>query len=237
MHTNNQHHNVIQKYNGINGRWIWIWAGLWLLMTLGLMLAVTPVELSVALSLKGSWNSAFGGFIQHWGRKPASVLVIAAAFLLTSKHQRTLRPHLTRASAALLVQFLLHPAILTNVLKLLSGRIRPLHLEADAANFTPFYSWSAGLGDFAFPSGHVAIAMILSPCVIQLYLLRRYGACVALAAVTLVWGGVMAWGRVMYGAHYLSDVLFSLGMGIAMGPVSLYAADHILQRINRHKTS
>ncbi len=209
---------------------VYVWAVFWLLATLMAMAALTPWDLEIAWSFKDSWSSSFGEFVQDWGRKPVSLLVIGAAFLLTSKRHRIQYPNLSRASAALLVQLVVHPALLTNAIKLLAGRVRPVHLDAAAENYRPFFHWSPGVGDFSFPSGHVAVVMVLVPCVIQLFLLRRRFAGWLLGLVLAVWVAAVAYGRVMYGAHYLTDVVFSIGVGMALGPVSLTLADRFFKR-------
>ena len=218
-----------------NRRWTLIWAALWLSATLALIFAVTPRDLETALRFKDSWNSAFGGFIQRWGPKPASLLIIAAAFAVTAKQYRENHPDMTRAAAALLVHVVLFPAILVNLLKLLSGRIRPVYLDAGADNFTAFFHWSPGLGDFSFPSGHVAMTTILAPCVMLLFMQRRRVAGSVLGGVMLLWAGVVAYGRVMYGAHYLTDVLFSFGFGMTLAPFSLLVGDAIVARMEKRR--
>ena len=63
--------------------------------------------------------------------------------------------------------------------------------------------------------------MILAPCVVLLGIQRQ---ALGLALVTLGWAGAVAFGRVSYGAHFPTDVLFSIGIGVALAPLSLTIA-------------
>jgi membrane-associated phospholipid phosphatase len=196
--------------------------------TLLILLAVSSRDLTISLALAGFRGGAFGLFVQEWGRKPASLLILAAAVVLTNRSLRSEYPLVARASAAVLVQLLLQPALLTNALKLLSGRARPLQIGPTGEGFAPFYELSPGFGDFSFPSGHVAVAMILAPCVVLLWRERQPLAAFGLALVTLGWAGTVAFGRVSYGAHFPTDVLFSIGIGVALAPLSLRLGDAIV---------
>ena len=93
--------------------------------------------------------------------------------------------------------------------KALWGRVRFRDLSAAAgyAGFTPFYVINGFTGDKSFPSGHAAgagmsfLAMFL-PALSRNC--RRYQwACFA---VPFVYTGVVAYTRLVMGAHYLSDV-------------------------------
>jgi len=205
--------------------------GLTLGLTLLVLGVVAPWDLSLSLSLEPARGDAFGAFVQHWGRKPASLLVVAAAFALTTKSYRAVHPLVARCSAAVLSQVLLHPALLTNLLKLLSGRPRPVALGPAGEGFVHFFSMSPGFGDFSFPSGHVAVAMLLAPCALLLWREGRLRESVAVAVATAVWSGAVAYGRVRFGAHFPTDVLFSIGIGVALAPVSLRLGELLLARL------
>lgn len=203
-------------------------AGATLVATMVALLAIAPWDLEVSRALGGVFGATFGAFIQDWGRKPASVLVVGAAFALTSRAVRVSRPLLARASAALLAQVVLHSALLTNLVKLVVGRPRPVHLGPAGEGFAAFTALAPGFGDFSFPSGHVAVAMILAPCALLLWREGRRRASAAVATTTLAWAGVVALGRVSHGAHFPTDVAASIGLGVALAPLSVRLGDRIL---------
>jgi membrane-associated phospholipid phosphatase len=92
----------------------------------------------------------------------------------------------------------------------LVGRIRP---EDSLAETVPT----------AFPSGHVAFATAI---VTALALLFRHWLWWALGAVWIVW---MCWSRTYLAAHWLTDVLGGLVLGIAVG-VLVWASVETIRR-------
>jgi len=209
----------------------WLAAGF--LVTLLAALALSPWDVALSLRFVEAREGAFGSFVQHWGRTPGKALAIGAAVVFALKQVRTSHPLAVRASAAILVQFVLHPGILTNLLKLLTGRPRPVHLGAAGEGFVAFPSLNPAIGDFSFPSGHVAVAMVLAPCVLLLWRERRRWASLAVGLFALGWAGTVALGRVVSGAHFPTDVVFSLGAGIALAPLSLGLGDALARRLTK----
>ncbi len=207
-----------------------IWILGFLILTFLVMLALNASDLAISLSFKSSWGGAFGEFIQNRGRKPATPLILGAGAALAFPSIREKYALLSRAGAALAAQTLIHPAILTNFIKFVWGRPRPVHLGASGEGFVNFYSISPGFGDFSFPSGHVAVAMILSPCALLLWRQNKRAASVLIWAATIVWAGTVAYGRVAYGAHFPTDAAFSIGLGVALAPVSVRLGDWALNK-------
>lgn len=198
------------------------------LLTAAVLAVLSPWDLAISLALSDFRGGGFGDFIQEWGTKPASLLVVGAAFLLASASARAAHPVAARASAALMAHLLLQPALLTNGLKLLSGRLRPVHLGPGGEGFAPFYDVHPGLGDFSFPSGHVAVTMILAPVVLLLWREGRRLPAAAAALLLCAWTGTVAFGRVAFGAHFPTDAAFSVCIGLALAPLSLRAGDRFL---------
>lgn len=97
--------------------------------------------------------------------------------------------------------------LLVSLLKLGWGRIRYRDLAPLGQDFTPWYSPQGWTGHASFPSGHAASGWLLLPC---LLLWPRGTARYRLAFVaSFSWGAFVCASRVVMGAHYMSDVLFS----------------------------
>ncbi len=99
--------------------------------------------------------------------------------------------------------------IVVQTLKNIWGRIRFRDLAKDYSNFSPWYIPQQGGGE-SFPSGHTLFAWILLPlfllCLNKNSLVRFF-----LILLSIVWGFTVGLSRMVIGAHYASDVLFSTG--------------------------
>jgi membrane-associated phospholipid phosphatase len=98
-------------------------------------------------------------------------------------------------------------------LKVFWGRTRFRDL-ASAAEFTPWYEPRGITGHTSFPSGHAAMGWMLLPLIVWLAPRPRL-RWLAVAGVG-VWAVAVAISRVVVGAHYLSDVLFSSFSSLAI---------------------
>jgi membrane-associated phospholipid phosphatase len=105
--------------------------------------------------------------------------------------------------------------VVVNGLKATWGRVRFRDLDALANDFTPWYLPQGFTGHLSFPSGHAAMGWVLLP----LLALFRPGSPGFVRAAVLLggWGLFVAASRVVVGAHYASDVLFSTSLAIAVG--------------------
>ena len=105
------------------------------------------------------------------------------------------------------VRLTVYSWLLVSTLKLGWGRIRYRDLAPLGQDFTPWYAPQGWTGHESFPSGHAASSWLLLPC---LLLWPRGSARFRLAfALSFAWGAFVCASRVVIGAHYLSDVLFS----------------------------
>jgi membrane-associated phospholipid phosphatase len=97
--------------------------------------------------------------------------------------------------------------IVVYALKLVWGRVRFRDLQTAGADFSAWYLPQGLTGHLSFPSGHAAMSWVLLPC---LLLWRPRSLAFWLAAALLVgWALFVAASRVVIGAHYFTDVLFS----------------------------
>ena len=203
-------------------------------MTFVALVIFSYYDLEAAIYALPHKKSQFGNFIQYWGRKPLTVLIIAAGYLLADKKMRNKKKTLSRIASALCVHVVLHSALIVNLLKLV-GRPRPITLDSSGDGFVAFFDCSPGLGDFSFPSGHTAIAMSLAPLIYLFYILKDRKNLILSSAVTVLWAGMVAYGRVIGCAHYLTDTVFSVGSAMIFAPLSLGIGDIFLAWLNNEK--
>lgn len=171
-------------------------------------------------------------FLYDHGNVPGLLLGLAGflAFLL-SFHPR--RKGVWRKEGLFLFLLLaLGPGLVVNALfKDHWGRPRPCEIRefgGPAKYLPPWEKGVAGQGK-SFPSGHAAVGFYVGA---PFFLLRRSrpgGAAVFLAA-GLAYGGLMGAGRMVQGAHFLSDVLWAWGMVHLTGLALWY-----LLRLNRDR--
>jgi membrane-associated phospholipid phosphatase len=195
--------------------WRWWAAGL-LLWAVALMTAA-PYDLALSQAL--SDRQALDARLVHiTGELPGWLLIAAALAALVAGRRpgsawRPWRP----AAAALLAQALLIPLLLTQTLKLLWGRVRFYQLAPDLSDYTPFWQ-PAGIGaGKSFPSGHVAMSVVMASLPFLLWASGRRRAALLVGAAVALWGLWVSWGRIRAGSHYLTDCLFSLGVGWLIG--------------------
>ena len=124
------------------------------------------------------------------------------------------------------LSLLAHPGILVQVMKITWGRYRYDDLGDDPSSatppalYTPWYQINGPTGEKSFPSGHASMGAISW----FICLFAPPGRPRALAAAAVFpWGFSVGFGRVVKGAHFASDVYFSLGVGVLLLICSLRA--------------
>ncbi|MFX0172850.1 MAG: phosphatase PAP2 family protein, partial [Candidatus Hodarchaeota archaeon] len=115
---------------------------------------------------------------------------------------------------------ILNPLLFVQSIKILWGRIRFRDLASDYADYTPWFIPQGITGHQSFPSGHTAMGWMLLPLLL-LTLNKGWKAKVFLVTIIFAWGFGVALGRVVIGAHYASDTLFSTGVAF-LGYLLLY---------------
>ncbi len=183
------------------------------------MVLLSPHDLPITQALADR-QAADALFVFYGGEVPGWICICLALFVLIRGRRKSprLRPWVP-AGDAVLIQALALPLAATQLLKLLWGRVRYIHLDADLANYTGFFS-PAGVGaGKSFPSGHVAMAVVMAPLPFFLWRTGRRTAAVLSGAGVLAWGLFVSWGRVRAGSHYPTDCWFSFGLGLLVGAV------------------
>lgn len=160
-------------------------------------------------------------FIQQWGDLVCILLVLAAVWLL----DKARRPRLWDAAAAIATT-----AVLIKVLKILIGRPRPvfhdpsffcgpfrqypLTREGVTDLYYPWQVWRPIWSDlWSMPSSHTAAAVCLSVILVRLY------PRLAVLAVPLVL--VVGACRMLFSAHYPTDVVAGLGLGFVAASLAM----------------
>ena len=178
-----------------------------------------PWDLQISLAVVNP-QDGLGLLVWALGEAPAWALLAASVGVLALGNRRrpALRSWRPLARAVVLLA-LAYPLVATQLIKYFWGRVRFVDLAGDLSNYTPFYL-PAGVGaGLSFPSGHTAMGFLPAPIPYYLAALGRRRAALAWGVLVLALGGVVAWGRVVVGAHYLTDTLFSAGAQLLLAPV------------------
>jgi len=118
---------------------------------------------------------------------------------------------------------IIHPLLFVQIIKILCGRIRFRDLEIGFTNFTPWFL-PPGLGSDgrSFPSGHTAMGWMLLPLLIAVKDRKIKDPYRIVVTILIIgWGLFVGLSRIVVGAHYASDVLFSTGIA-AIVTILLY---------------
>ena len=128
-------------------------------------------------------------------------LLLALQVFLPARY-RFCQPH---KPLFVFLSFLVGPVLVVEPLKLLIGRARPRELLEFGGNadFTPVWQFAATCTrNCSFPSGEASAAAAALSLVIFIPAKLRWRAAIVLAPCLLV----IAFNRVLFGAHFLSDV-------------------------------
>lgn len=192
------------------------WLGFGAAWIAGLFLLV-PYDLPASLALTD--RQAFDAqFVFYAGELPGWICILLSAVALfggrsAGSRLRPWRP----AGQAIIIQALALPLALTQGLKILWGRVRFIHLQVDLSDYTPFYQPAGPGAGMSFPSGHVAMAVVMASLPVFLWRTGRRGWASLAWLLVIAWGLFVTWGRVRAGSHYLTDCWFSFGLGILTG--------------------
>lgn len=104
--------------------------------------------------------------------------------------------------------------VVINIFKITWGRVRPRELANHYVDFTPFYLPQGITGHRSFPSGHTSNATILYVITMFVPLVKKKISKVLLYVIPAIWIIVMAYSRVICGAHFASDVLYGATISI-----------------------
>jgi membrane-associated phospholipid phosphatase len=117
-----------------------------------------------------------------------------------------------KLSGLISILALLNPLLLVQFIKLFWGRVRFRDLLPGYVDFTPWFLPQGITGNDSFPSGHTAMGWMFLPILFSLKGRKiNVPTKILISILILSWGLFVALSRVVIGAHYASDVLFSSG--------------------------
>ena len=153
-------------------------------------------------------------FLYRWGVLPGLLLACGGLLLLIRRSVIERRREWRRAAAALLITLFLGPGLLINgISKKYTGRPRPRETIQFGGDWRYHRVMDFGVPGrgHSFPAGHPSTGFLLFSLY---YSFRRRNPRRARAWLGggIVYGGIMGMGRIVQGAHFLSDVVWSGGM-------------------------
>ncbi len=192
-----------------------------LLIVLTVAFRVSDADLEICRLVYGfqgrTWlesQSGWSFWIYEYGPIPGLMLGLGGLLIaITGLFWRRLKPY-RGAGVFLALLLALGPGLIVNgVFKPNWHRPRPLQTLAFGGNQAFVRVWGIGSGprSKSFPSGHASMGFYLMAPAFLLYRKRRSWA-LAFVALGLACGLIIGTGRMMQGAHYASDVLWSAGM-------------------------
>lgn len=119
----------------------------------------------------------------------------------------------------------IYSLIFVDLVKFVWGRARYRDIIHHGLKFTPWYIPNGVTGNVSFPSGHESTAMILLPLIGLLWELGKYQynnfnkknySALILNLLICLWIIIVALGRIIAGAHFFSDVTFSIISGLIL---------------------
>jgi len=125
----------------------------------------------------------------------------------------------------------INPLLFVQTFKILCGRVRFRNLEDGFTNFTPWFLPPGLSSDGrSFPSGHSAMGWMLLPLLIVVKDRKiKDPYRIVVTVLVIGWGLFVGLSRIVVGAHYASDVLFSTGMA-AIATILLYKYSYLKRK-------
>lgn len=152
-------------------------------------------------------------FLYNFGILPGLIIAVLALVVFIASYGLPKFQKYRKRALFLVLLMVLGPGLTVNVIfKSHWGRPRPRQIEQFGGNSTHLPVWcpgSAGQGS-SFPSGHAAVGFYLLAPFFFLRNQHRRWATVFLA-IGVGYGLLMGLGRMIQGAHFASDVLWSGG--------------------------
>lgn len=186
---------------------------------LAILFGIYDLEISIAVY---DPQSTWANFGEDWGQIPSYFLIgfASLAFLILLFMNKDVRwkREIFLFSVLVILLALICPLFIVQTLKFFVCRVRFYCLGSDYAEFTPWYAFPIESNSYthcytSFPSGHTSKAFMFLPLIV---FFRDSWAKWFAVIGSVAWGVFVAMSRVVIGAHYASDVLFSACFSIVV---------------------
>lgn len=145
-------------------------------------------------------------FYTGWG------LIIPMVFYVIITWNKDWKKYRTLAGIISLLA-IINPLVLVQIIKILWGRVRFRDLAPGFGDYTPWFLPQGVTRNRSFPSGHTAMGWMFLPLLIAIKDRKNMDLVkISLYVLIFGWGIFVGLSRIVIGAHYASDVLFSTGM-------------------------
>lgn len=143
-------------------------------------------------------------------------IIISLILFLFLTWNKDLKEYKTYAWITFIIT-ILNVLLFVQIFKITWGRVRFRDLSANCENYTPWFIPRGPTGNKSFPSGHAAISFITIPLILiirKIDFKKAYKT--ILSWIIIGWALFVAISRILIGAHYASDVLFSAEMSLLL---------------------
>ena len=217
-----QNANYIRSWAFLLGAAALLLLSTWIIITLDLDRRIATrfydPTLGWYLAKKQPWS-----WLYHYGTIPGILLGLAALAGWFWSYSSNRFRNLHRYFLVIVLSAILGPGVLVNgILKNYWSRPRPREVQEFGGSWTYRHAHQPGIpgkGE-SFPCGHCTMGFLFC----SLMVFRRHQRWLAYtgAAVGISLGALLSIARIVQGAHYLSDTLWSMGI-VLMLPWILYA--------------
>ena len=202
----------------------------WVLIIIALAILIGTLSKNIKKQKIGGFLSIIIGiiyfiyFLIDGDQKRANdgvVMIVAVIIFLIFTFNKDWNDY-KKIATIILILAIINPLIFVQISKILCGRVRFRDLASDYSNYTPWFLPPGLSGNKSFPSGHTAMGWMLLPLLIIVKdreLKDPYR--IIITVLVIGWGFFVGLSRVVIGAHFLSDILFSTGVA-AVTTIILY---------------
>ena len=140
------------------------------------------------------------------------MIIISVVLFILINWNTNLRKY-RRVSGIISFLAIINPLLFVQLAKIFWGRVRFRDLAIGYINYTPWFIPQGITGNSSFPSGHTAMGWMFIPLLAALGK-KDWKNPIKILTIILVfgWGIFVGFSRIVVGAHYASDVLFSTGV-------------------------
>ena len=155
------------------------------------------------------------GWLYRYGEYPTLIVAAASGCICLGSLGWQAWGRYRRVAVFLLLAIALGPGVVVNgILKPAWGRPRPRHVELFGGSrpYRPWWQPGGASQGKSFPSGHAAMGYILVAGTCLVPASQRPWLRLLVFGVTLTYGTVLGYARIVQGGHFASDVVAAGGL-------------------------